>query len=218
MRVNDGPSDARPSFDSMEDQHRELASEFVLVGKRTALGPLRLDLAPRYARWLNSAEVRPGVLFSGLLTLEAEEAFVQRASKRSSAFSPEAVYFTIYDLAEVAPIGVTSLEKIDHQHGRAELGIVLGERRGQGHGSEATRLVLDWGFHVLGLRNVLLEAFSWNVAALAAYERAGFREAGRRRGALLSMGRRCDGVLMDAVPDDFESPVLGALVPEPLRR
>ena len=83
-----------------------------------------------------------------------------------------------------------------------------GERRGQGLGTEATRLVLDFAFHVLLLRNVLLETLAWNVAGLTAYERAGFRRIGVRRGAALSRGRPTDIVIMDAVPEDFGESVL----------
>jgi diamine N-acetyltransferase len=68
--------------------------------------------------------------------------------------------------------------------------------------------VLDFAFNDLQLRNVLLEALDWNVAGLTAYERAGFRRIGVRRGAAISQGRRTDVVLMDAVPEDF-----GASVP-----
>ena len=48
-----------------------------------------------------------------------------------------------------------------------------GVRRGQGLGTEATRLVLDYAFHVLELRNVLLETLEWNAAGLEAYSMAG---------------------------------------------
>ena len=87
--------------------------------------------------------------------------------------------------------------------GGANLGISLGERRNQGLGSEATRLTLDWGFHVLGLQNVLLETLAWNEAAIRAYEKAGFRRIGVRRKAAMSRGGRADVVLMDAIPADF---------------
>jgi diamine N-acetyltransferase len=80
------------------------------------------------------------------------------------------------------------LVRIDHHAGTAEFGIALGERRNQGLGTEATRLVLDWAFTVLGLHNVLLVTFSWNLAAIRAYTNAGFREIGRRRGATVTMG------------------------------
>ena len=86
-----------------------------------------------------------------------------------------------------------------HAHGTAEFAIYLGERRGRGLGTEATRLVLDFAFHVLQLRNVLLETLEWNAAGLAAYERAGFRRIGVRRGARISRGQPTGIVLMDAV-------------------
>ncbi|MGH7402992.1 MAG: GNAT family N-acetyltransferase, partial [Candidatus Rokuibacteriota bacterium] len=93
-------------------------------------------------------------------------------------------------------------------------GIVLGERRGTGIGGDATRLALDWAFNMLGLHNVMLEAFAFNEQAQRAYERAGFREIGRRRGSVRSLGRRWDSVLMDATADDLEGSVLARLRPE----
>ena len=63
-------------------------------------------------------------------------------------------------------------------------------------------------FHVLQLRNALLETLEWNLAGLTAYERAGFRRIGVRRGAVMSRGRATDLVIMDAVPEDFGASVL----------
>ena len=90
-----------------------------------------------------------------------------------------------------------------HRSGPAACASAPGPRRGQGLGTEATRLVLDFAFNVLQLRNVLLETLEWNVAGLRAYERAGFRRIGARRGARISRGRPTNVVLMDAVPEDF---------------
>ena len=75
---------------------------------------------------------------------------------------------------------------------RASLGIALGERRGQGLGTEATRLVLDFAFNVMHLRNVMLETLAWNVGGQTAYERAGFRRIGVRRRSNMSRGQRTD--------------------------
>ena len=68
--------------------------------------------------------------------------------------------------------------------------------------------MLDFAFNVLNLRNVQLEVLEWNVAARKAYDRAGFRPIGVRRGAAISRGRPTDLVLMDAVPADFGASVL----------
>ena len=84
---------------------------------------------------------------------------------------------------------------MDQHAGTAEFGLTIGERRNQGLGSEATSLVLDWAFTVMGLHNILLVTFSWNLPAIRAYSKAGFREIGRRRGAVVTYGQRHDQVI-----------------------
>lgn len=182
--------------------------DFIVVGERVALGPLRRDLAPTYARWMNQLEVRRGLDYLGVATPEGQEKWVDDSIERGAKREPEGVEFTIYDRADSAPVGTAGLFHIVHAQGRAEFGIAIGERRGQGLGTEATRLVLDFAFHVLQLRNVLLETLDWNVAGQRAYERAGFRRIGIRRGAVISRGSPTDVVIMDAVPQDFGQSVL----------
>jgi diamine N-acetyltransferase len=182
--------------------------DFVIAGDKVALGPLRRDLATVYAHWMNELEVRRGLDFLGIATAQSQEKWVEDNLERSAEREPKAVEFTIYDRSDSAPVGTAGLFDISHAHGCAEFGIALGERRGQGLGTEATRLALDFAFHVLHLRNVLLETLEWNVAGLTAYERAGFRRVGVRRGARISRGRPTDVVLMDAVPEDFGASVL----------
>ncbi len=183
--------------------------DYVVIGDKVALGPLRRDLADLYARWNNQLEVRRGLDHLGVANAESEEKWVEENLKAGAEREPKAVEFTIYDRGDGAPVGTVGLFGIDHSHGGAKLGIALGERRGQGLGTEATRLALDFAFNVLNLRNVMLETLAWNAAGLAAYERAGFRRIGVRRAARISRGRPTDLVLMDAVPDDFGDSVLG---------
>jgi RimJ/RimL family protein N-acetyltransferase len=187
-------------------EHHE--PDLIVVGERVALGPLRRDLAADYARWLNDPAVRDGLNQMGIATRESQEKWVEENLERSARSEPEVVEFTVYDRRDSAPVGTAGLLGIAHAHGTAEFAIFLGERRGEGLGTEATRLALDYAFNVLQLRNVLLETLDWNGAGLAAYERAGFRRIGARRGARVSRGRRADIVLMDAVPEDFGPSVL----------
>ena len=182
--------------------------DFIVVGEKVALGPLRRDLAAAYARWMNQLEVRRGLDQMGIASPESQEKWVEDNLERSAKSEPEAVEFTVYDRGDSTPVGTAGLLDIAHANGTAEFALVIGERRGQGLGTEATRLVLDFAFHVLQLRNVLLETLAWNVAGLTAYERAGFRRVGVRRGAVMSRGRPTDIVIMDAVPEDFGASVL----------
>jgi diamine N-acetyltransferase len=190
---------------ALMDSHQP---DFIVVGDKVALGPLRRDLAADYARWMNEPDVRCGLNQMGIATPQSQEKWVEDNLERNAKSEPEVVEFTVYDRTDSAPVGTAGLLGILHAHGNAEFAIYLGERRGQGLGTEATRLVLDFAFHVLHLRNVLLETLEWNAAGLAAYERAGFRRIGVRRGARISRGQPTDIVLMDAVPQDFGASVL----------
>jgi len=177
--------------------------DLIVLGERVALGPLRRDLAATYARWVNHLDVRPGLGTLGVHTRETEEKWVDEQVAKGVERPPANVNFTIYDRSDDAPVGTAGLFALSYVHSNAEFGIAVGERRGQGLGTEATRLVLEWAFRTLGLRNVMLGALAWNEGAIRAYERAGFRRIGIRRGSEMSRGERVDVVLMDAVPEDL---------------
>lgn len=181
----------------------------LVAGTRAALGPIRRDLIGTYQRWMTDLEVLRGLGQREVMSLDAEQAWYDQAVKDSNA-----AHFTVYDLADLAPVGGCSLFAVDHANGTATFGIFIAERRGTGLGTDATRLTLDWAFTMLGLHNVMLDVYSWNAGAIRAYARAGFKEVGRRRGAVVSFGRRFDVVLMDAVAEEFTGSVLAAMAPE----
>jgi diamine N-acetyltransferase len=185
-------------------------ARLVVTGERVGLGPLRGDLVPRYQRWVNDLQVSRGLGMRQVMTEEAERSWYEEFSRQD----PGRVSFTIYDLDDLAPVGTTSLFEIDYYNGTATFGIMVGERRGQGFGTEATRLMLEWGFTVLGLHNIELRVWDWNAGAIRAYTRAGFRETGRRRGGVVVMGRRYDIVYMDAIAPEFKGSALTDLVPD----
>jgi diamine N-acetyltransferase len=185
------------------------APALLLSGDRAALGPLRRDLIGTYQRWLTSVEVMRGLGKRSVMTVDGEQGWYEQATRDHGAN-----HFTVYDLDDLAPVGTCSLIHIDHSNGTATFGIFIGERRGTGLGSDAARLTLDWAFTMLGLHNVMLNVFSWNERALRAYARAGFKEVGRRRGAVVTLGRRFDDVIMDAIASEFTGSVLAPMVPD----
>lgn len=177
-----------------------------LIGDRVALGPLRADLVPLYHRWEQQLAVLAGLGQVTLETLEARQASYDAAAQAGA----DSAYFTVYarDTADRwQPIGTTTLH-IDQRKQIADYVIVLGERRGEGLGTAATRLTLDWAFNVAGLVNVRLEVWAPNKAAIGAYERAGFKHIGIRRNGARWLGQQCDEVIMDAVPEDLTESVV----------
>jgi len=178
-----------------------------LVGDKVALGPIRRELLPLYQRWINDFAVLHGLAVTGPrpMTAEGEAAWYDRL-----ATSQTDVAFTIYERAALRPIGNVGLHQIDHFNRTAIFGIVIGEKDcwGKGYGTEATRLLLDYAFTALGLHNVILHVFAHNQRAIRTYQRAGFREIGRRREAHRRAGQAEDVVLMDCLATEFDSPVL----------
>ena len=195
----------------MTDEEPKQQRLILVQGQRVGLGALRHDLIPAYLRWRSDPEVMRGTgAGSQVPTVEAIQAWYEQATSPGNT----EVHFTIYDLDDVAPVGTALLVRVDQHAGTAEFGLTIGERRNQGLGTEATRLVLDWAFTVMGLHNILLVTFSWNLPAIRAYTKAGFREIGRRRGAVVTYGQRHDQVLMDAVADEFSDSALAKQAPQ----
>ena len=73
--------------------------------------------------------------------------------------------------------------------------------------------MLDYGFTLLGLHNIMLTVDAYNERAIRAYRRAGFKEFGPRREARRRGGQAYDVVYMDCIAAEFNSPVLHRLLP-----
>jgi RimJ/RimL family protein N-acetyltransferase len=173
-------------------------------GERVALGPIRRDLVPLYHAWINDLAVTR-FLRSWPMSLDQEFEWYEGMSKKN-----DMAFFTIYELPSHRPVGGVDLHAIDMRNRTAGLGIMIGERdaRGRGLGTEAVRLICDYGFHVLELHSIMLITFGWNIAGQRAYAKAGFREFGRRRQARYFDGRYWDDIYYDLLREDFDSPVL----------
>ena len=86
------------------------------------------------------------------------------------------------------------------------LGIVIGrEHWSDGLGTEAVRLMVDYGFAEMGLHRVELGVFSYNDRAIKSYTRVGFREEGRRRENNFHAGHWHDEVVMAILEDDWRA-------------
>jgi diamine N-acetyltransferase len=176
-----------------------------IEGELVALGPLRRDLLPLYLRWVNDLEALRTLGAFLPTTLEGETKWYDEW-----ATSETIVPFTIYARPGMHPVGTASLFEVDHRNRTATFGIFVGDAdsRGKGYGTETTRLVLDYAFTVLGLHNVMLTVLEFNPAGIRAYQKAGFKEFGRRRQCHLSGGELWDEIHMDCLATEFESTVL----------
>ena len=174
-------------------------------GELVGLGPLRRDLLPVYQRWINNLGTMRTLDFPPYpMTMEKEQDWYDGQSRAESD-----VPFTIYERETLRPIGNTGLHEVDYRNRTASFGIIIGEPecRGKGYGTETTRLMLDYAFTALGLHNVMLIVFEFNAAGIKAYQKAGFKEIGRRRECRLVGAKLWDEIQMDCLSTEFERPV-----------
>lgn len=85
-------------------------------------------------------------------------------------------------------------------------GIFIGDKdyREKGYGTEAIRLILDYGFNYLNLNNIKLDLMEFNERALACYKKCGFKEYGRRRKCRFINGKYYDVIEMDILSEEFK--------------
>jgi len=179
-----------------------------IMGEKVALGPLvRETVIALEERALNDFATLRSMweLAPVPTTRERIERWYDGVTTRE-----DAAHFLVYERASGDPIGRAGVRDIDFRNRSAEFAITIADtrHRGKGYGTEAARLALDYAFTALGLHNVLLTAVSFNESGLRAYQRAGFREIGRRRECWLMGGRWYDEVYMDCIATEFDSPVL----------
>ena len=174
-----------------------------LVGEKCYLSPPSLEDAEKWAEWDNDLEV--------IIPL-GPEAYtpisLDRVREGISKFIKKQDHvFSIIDLKTDKLIGRCLLFDVDPINRKATFGIDIGDKTywDQGYGQEATKLILDYGFNLLNLNNIMLGVFSYNQRAINCYKKIGFKEIGRRKKSKLIGGKWYDGVWMDILAEEFQS-------------
>ena len=172
-----------------------------IVGKGIYLSPMDTDDVETYTKWLNDYDVSANLgLYRQMISLPNEREELER-------LAADGQNYAIVLQGEDKLIGNVSLVDIDHVNRKATVGLFIGEAmyRDKGHGAEALRLILGYGFDTLNLHNVMLLVHSDNGRAIACYKKAGFREFGRRRDAKFKDGRYIDDVYMEILDAEFRA-------------
>lgn len=102
-------------------------------------------------------------------------------------------------------IGTVGVFDINWLHRTAETGSWLApaEVRGQGYGTEAKHLLLEYCFDRLCLHVLKSEVDEPNTRSAAALGKQGYRPAGRRRWVDVKNGRYVDALLFDVTREDW---------------
>jgi [ribosomal protein S5]-alanine N-acetyltransferase len=178
-------------------------STLFINGKIIYLRPLEFaDLNDTYLSWLNNPQVGR-YIESGIFPIVKKhlENYYEQV-----AISPNNVMLAIIDKVSDQHIGNIKLGPINWVHRKATLGILIGENSfwGKGIASEATHLMIEYGFFRLNLRKIDLGVYAEHKAAIRVYEKIGFKIEGCFREDLFHEGQYKDRIWMGLLRSDFD--------------
>lgn len=112
--------------------------------------------------------------------------------------------FSISLMGSNQTIGVISLLDVDNVHNHAELGFLIGKRFwGRGYATEASKLLLNHGFHTLQLHRVFAYHFSHNIASKKVLKKLGMVHEGSIREHVKKDGRYLNSELYGILKNEF---------------
>ena len=157
-----------------------------LIGERLYLRPLEpVQDNHLYSTWLNDIEIRR--YFSVYPTSDT------RAKERIDNLykSTGHIIFGVVLKEDNRLIGLVGLKDINLLNQSAEFYVIIGDRniQGRGYGTEATKLMLRYGFLELNLNRIQTQDMEDNIGGWRADEKAGFKYEGTMREVIARFGK-----------------------------
>jgi RimJ/RimL family protein N-acetyltransferase len=132
----------------------------------------------------------------------AESGFLAWYGTRND--QPDRLDLAVVDQATGRCVGEVVLNDWVHVNRSCSFRIILGPGgRDRGLGTEATRLIVGYGFEHLGLHRISLEVYSFNPRARRVYEKVGFIAEGVLRDALRWDDEWIDATIMSILAPEW---------------
>ena len=175
-----------------------------IVGDRIYLSPRGAsdEEIEKFTEWMNDFQVTDYINKSEqIMTAIGEKEWLENTARKN-----ENKNFNIIDLNSNKLIGTIGLEKFNWTSRNAVLGIFIGDKnyRNNGYGTEAIKLLLEFGFKYLNLHSIRLSLLSVNERAHKCYLKCGFKDAGKSREEIFLNGKYYDKLYMDILDGEFE--------------
>ena len=175
-----------------------------LLGDRLYLSPKGTsdEEILKFTEWMNDFQVTDYIgRTAQIVTLTEEKEFLEKNDKNNNSKT-----FNIVELKSNKLIGTIGLHQFNYIERSAVLGIFIGDSdfRSNGYGTEAIRLLLEYGFKYLNLHSIRLDLLSINERAHKCYLKCGFKDTGCSREQIFLNGKYYDMLHMDILENEFD--------------
>lgn len=145
--------------------------QFEIENSRIGFEKIREDHTDMVLLWRNSEEVKKFFIYRAYITREDHLNWL-----KTKVDTGEVVQFVVYDKPSNKPFGSVYLKYDPNNRDEAEYGVFIGESdyRNKGFGAEIARLMVQYGFEILGLKRIILRVVATNARAMKSYINAGF--------------------------------------------
>ena len=170
-----------------------------LSGKMVNLRPAQKSDIPHFTRWINDPKVRHYLSTTMPLTEKQEEEWFEGLGKDESKID------LIIETKDGKPIGLMGIHKIDWRSGVGTTGDLIGEKEywGQGYGTDAKMVLLDYAFNTLGLRKICSGAMAFNKRSIRYSLHCGYKVEGRLRRHTFRNGKFQDQIVLGVFRDEW---------------
>jgi len=186
----------------MDDGQKTETTARFLVGQRIYLRPLEQGDLDLIQKWANDPEIR---WLTGEVMPMSEAAAAKFLEKVRT--DHDRVWFVIALQANDRVIGEAGLLRMFNPWRTTDLSIVIGEKDawGQGYGTEAIQLMLDYAFGYLNFHRVSVGVVGFNERAIRFYEKVGFKREGIQREGYYHDHQYHDFVMMSILEDEYRA-------------
>jgi len=176
----------------------------MLKGERVKLAPLKREYIEKFLEWLNDPEITQYLMFHRPLTRDMEEEWFNNLKTKQNT-----IIFSILlneNKTKEKLIGNCGIDDINWKDRVGHCGIFIGDKENQGkeYGTEALRLLVDYGFNTLNLNRIELIVYDFNIRAMKSYKKVGFIEEGRKRQAAFKNGKYHDVIIMSLLREEWK--------------
>jgi RimJ/RimL family protein N-acetyltransferase len=175
----------------------------ILTGRLVTLRRHTPENLAAFRRWYADPEIARLARYqqTPMRSDEIERFFTARV------VGPDALAMAVHERSTDRLVGTCAFSQMDGDNGSALFHITIGEPDtwGRGFGTEATRLMIDHAFGVMGLHRIALYVFEFNVRAIRAYRRCGFVVEGRSRESIWREDRWWDELAMSILESDWRA-------------
>jgi RimJ/RimL family protein N-acetyltransferase len=170
-----------------------------LLGRRVNLRPFSKDDIPALTRWINDPEVREFVSSTFPQTEKQEEEWFNKLG------SDDKNIVLGIETKEGMLIGIMGIHRIEWVSRVATTGAIIGEKDywGQGYGTDAKMILLDYAFNSLNLRRICSGVLAYNQRSLRYSLHCGYKIEGRKRKHFFKKGKYWDLIELGLLREEW---------------